>query len=118
MASTTIPGWTSKGMLWMVSPSMQSASATFSSSSRPHAFEPYVFQGDRETDFQAEVHDLLDRTLLEHEHVHLGLLPAPWCATLHPTGVHVAKKRKGRNITPQPVALLLPSPSVSSSRPL
>ena len=65
----------------MVSPSMQSASATFSSSSRPHAFEPYVFQGDRQTHLQAEVHDLLEylgRALLEHEHVHLGLLPVPW----------------------------------------
>jgi hypothetical protein len=46
-----------------------------------HAFESYVFQGDRKADLQAEVHDLLEylgRALLEHEHVHLGLLPAPW----------------------------------------
>ena len=71
MASTSIPGCTSKGMLWMVSPSMHAASATFSSSSRPTPWEPYVFQGDRKSDLQADVHDLLNylgRALLEHEH--------------------------------------------------
>src|SRR5215212_8491968 len=40
-----------------------------------HAFEPYVFQGDRETDLQAEVHDLLDH---EHGNPPEGhLLPVP-----------------------------------------